>query len=200
MAGILLATYLTFAWKIDKERWYRAYAILQGLDISEILKKEQEAAALVNYEAVKERRALRMMENDYAQNVKQEISSFTLPPADPKQPPPPPPSETARISAYEKRVKDDTVKAQSEGLDEETRLVENMDPDQAKEVIRKLWKENPNRVLTMLLAMTDKKRGDILYAMEASNDAELKDLCEILQRIGDGMPKTSIIEKAAKES
>ena len=74
-----------------------------------------------------------------------------------------------------------------------------MPPFQAKEVIRNLWQENPQRVLQMLSGMEERSRQRILYAMDESDDEELKDLCEILQRIGDGEPMLSTIERAANE-
>ena len=200
LAAILLTAYLTYAWNIDKTKWYKALAILQGLEIIDIQKAEQDRIAEMSYEDVLGRRAQRLREEEYNRDVSQPVFSLPLPPEDPKPTPPPPPSEADKISAYEKRVKADLDKAKSAGLDEQTRLIENMDPDQAKEVIRKYWKDGQNRrVLQILMAMEDKPRENILYAMQETNEEELKDLCEILQKIGDGEPMASIIEDAAKE-
>ena len=201
LAGILLAAYLAYAWNITPTKWYRALAILQGYELAAIQKAEQDRAAEIYYQNVRTYRGERLLDEDYNRDVTQQISSFSLPPKDPEPPPPPPPpSDAERIGAYAKRVADDLAKARTSGLDEETRLLENMDPEQAKEVIRKLWKDGANqRVLTMLLDMADKRRGEILYTMQQENAEELKDLCDILQRIGDGEPMTSIINNASKE-
>jgi hypothetical protein len=199
LAAALLGAYLTYAWDITPEKYYKALAMLRGDDITEMQEAAADRIREMSYDEVREWRAKRMLEEEYRQESTRQIASFVLPPEEPKPVPPPPPSEASRISAYEKRVKADLAKTQSEGLDEQTRLLENMEPEQAKEVIRKLWKEDPNRVLTMLLAMPDKRRGEILYTLQQDNAEELKDLCEILQRIGDGEPKASIIKGAAKE-
>ena len=146
-------------------------------------------------------RAKRGLTSEY-QTVRQQIADLPLPPpGEPVAPPPSSvPSSADQISAYLKRVQADLAKARTAGLDEQTRLIENMDPEQAKEVIRKFWKDGQQqRVLTMLLDMTDKRRGEILYTMEQENTEELKDLCEILQKIGDGEPMSSIISQAAEE-
>jgi hypothetical protein len=50
----------------------------------------------------------------------------------------------------------------------------------------------------MLLDMEERPRRRILYAMETSEDAELRDLCDILQRIGDGEPMLSMINDAER--
>ena len=112
----------------------------------------------------------------------------------------PPPSDADRISAYEKRVQTDQAKSQSAGLEEQTRVIEEASPDWAKDVILRIWKDGATqRVLQMLMAMEDKPRAKILYAMQTTEDEEAKKLCEILQKIGDGDPMTSILKDAAKE-
>lgn len=199
LAAVLTGIVLKYAWDVDNTKWNRALAILQGLEIVEIQKAEQDKAAEITYETVLEARAKRLRENEYNREVTQQVAALPPPPEPPK--PVPPPAELSaaeQISAYEKRVQDDLATSRSNGLAEETRLLANMDAEQAKEVIRKLWKDGANqRVLQMLMDMEEKPRGDILYAMQQENDEELKDLCEILQRIGDGDPMTPIINSAA---
>ena len=201
LAAVLLAAYLVYAWDIDKDKWYKALAVLQGIDMSAMEQAAQKEVDKMSYDEVLARRSARLLEEDFQRDVRQSTSALPSPPEVPKPDPPPPvPNDSERISAYEKRVKDDLAKARSTGLDEQTRLIENMDPEQAKEVIRKYWKDGQNqRVLMILLEMADKRRENILYAMQQDNADELKDLCEILQRIGDGEPAASIIKNAAKE-
>jgi len=200
LAAILTAAYLTYAWDIDSTKVYRAVATLQGSDLSAIRQSERDAAAQISYDAMIAERAKRLREDEFRRDVTQRAASLQLPPEDPKPQPPPPPSAAERIDAYKKRIADDLAQSEAAGLDEQTRLIANMVPDQAKEVIRKLWKDGANkRVVQMLTAMEEKERERILYAMRESNDEELKDLCEILQRIGDGEPMRSVIQKAAEE-
>jgi len=200
LAAILLAVLLTFAWKIDSQRAYRALAILQGVELDEIQQAERDEAAKISFQDTLDRRAARLLSDEFRQDITQRALSLQLPPEDPKPELPSPPSAAERIDAYEKRIAADLARSRADGLDEETRLIANMIPDQAKEVIRKLWKDGANkRVIQMLTAMEDRERERILYAMRESNDEELKDLCEILQRIGDGEPMASAIKEAAKE-
>jgi nuclear transport factor 2 (NTF2) superfamily protein len=200
LAMLLLAVYVSYAWDIDKERWYRAYAVLQGIEDDEAQAEIRKRVIESGFDSVITERARRSLTDEY-QTVRQQVIDLPPPPSEEPPPPPPPvPNATEQIDAYAKRVQADLAKARTEGLDEQTRLIENMDPEQAKEVIRKLWKDGmKDRVLTMLLNMTDKRRGEILYTMQQDNAEELKDLCEILQDIGDGKPMSSIIQKAAQE-
>ena len=202
LAGLLLAAYLTHAWDIDRDKWYRALAILQGHELDEIQKAERERAAEASYWSTVEYRAGRDRDAEFDRDVRQQISSFALPPEEPKpEPPPPEPSDAEKISAYEKRVAADIAKARTAGREELTRLIEDrgMDLEQAKEVIRKFWKDGfKDLVLTTLLDMTDKRRGDILYTFDQDNPEELNDLNEILKDISDGKPMVSIIENASK--
>jgi hypothetical protein len=203
LAALLLGTYLTYAWDIDKEKWYKAFAALRGDDISEMHQAARDQIAGMSYDEVLARRTQRLLNEDFGREVREPTASLPLPPEDPKpEPPPPGPSETEKINAYAKRIKDDLDKYRTAGHDEMTRLIEDkdMDVEQAKEVIRKFWKDGfKDLVLTTLLDMDDKRRGEILYAFDQSDLDELKDLNEILKDINDGKPMTNIINNAAKE-
>jgi hypothetical protein len=202
LAAVLLASYLVYAWDIDKNKWYKAIAVLQGADMSAMEHAAQEKADRMTYDEVLASRSVRLREEEYQRDIRQQLPAYTLPPEDPKPAPPLPPSDAERISAYEKRVKDDLAKARTAGSDEMTRLIEDkgMDLEQAKEVIRKFWKDGyKNLVLSTLLEMSDKRRGEILYTFDQQNPDELKDLNEILKDIADGKPMTDIIDGASKE-
>jgi len=202
LAAILLAAYLAYAWDIDKNKWYKALGVLQGVDMSVIEQAAQEEASRMSYDEVLARRAERLREEEFQLNIRQQTPAFTLPPEDPKPAPPPPPSDAERIGAYEKRVQEDRARVQTAGRDEMTRLIEDrgMDLEQAKEVVRKFWKDGfKDLVLMTLLDMSDKRRGEILYTFDQGDPDELKDLTEILKDIGDGKPMTGIIDNAARE-
>ena len=201
LAMLLTALYVSFAWDIDKERWYRAFAVLQGIEDDEAQEEVRNRIIDTSFEQMLDRRAVRGLSDEY-QAVRQQIVDLPLPP--PEEPvaaaPPPAPSSADRINAYLKRVKDDLAKSQSAGLDDLTDIIGNADPDWAKEVIRKFWKDGQNkRVLQMFAAMEDRERKRILYTMMVDDTDELKDLCEILLKIGDGEPMSSIINNAAEE-
>jgi len=203
LAAILLAGYLIYNYGIDKERAYKAVAILMGHDISAAQQATLDRIAETSRDDIIERRAQRLLEDEFIREVRQPAVSLPLPPEDQKpEPPPPGPSDVDMISAYQKRVQDDLARARTAGRDEMTRLLEDkgMDVEQAKEVIRKFWKDGfKDLVLATLLDMADKRRGEILYSFNQDNAEELKDLNEILKDISDGKPMASIIENAARD-
>ena len=174
-----------------------------GHDISAAQQAAQDRIAELSLDDIRERRAERRLIDEFNREVRQPTDSLPLPPEDLKpEPPPSAPSEAERINAYQKRVQDDLAKARTAGREELTRLIEDrgMDLEQAKEVIRKFWKDGfKDPVLVTLLDMADKRRGEILYTFDQNNAEELKDLNDILKDISDGKPMTSVIEKAAED-
>ncbi|MDR3199680.1 MAG: hypothetical protein LBU34_17580 [Planctomycetaceae bacterium] len=198
LAAIILGAYLKYAWQVDHEKWIKMLAVAQGFEIADIQKAVEDRIAEMSYEEVLEYRAKRIREDEFQQ---ESIAKTTViappPPAPPIEEKKPEQKDDSMIKAFEKRLAEEKKKANDAGLAEETRLLENMEPEQAKEVIRRLIKDGATqRVLTMLLAMEEKNRGEILYTMQG--EEELKDLCDILQRIGNGEPLTSLIDNAAK--
>ena len=200
LAGILSALILTYAWDIDQEKRYRAYAILRGIEIAEIQQAERDRAAEIHHDDVLERRAARLRQEEFERELTGQSSQFQLPPADPVPSPPPPPSVADRIDAYRQRVDADIAGSRTDGLAQLVDVLSAGSPEWSKEVIRNLWKEGQNRlVLQALLDLEERQRNRILFAMQETNAEELKDLCEILLRIAAGEPRTSILEEAAKE-
>jgi len=200
LAAILTAAIVTYAWGIDRERWFRALAILQGVDIAEIQKAEREAAYDIGFEDSLERRAQRGLEDEFNREITQRAVQWQLPLGEPEPPPPPPPSDADRISAYERRVQADIARSRTDGLAQLTDILTRANSEWAKEVIRRLWQEGHNRlVIDALLELEERPRERILFAMQETNDEELKDLCEIWLRIAAGEPRTSILEEAARE-
>ncbi|MDR2115246.1 MAG: hypothetical protein LBP87_02580 [Planctomycetaceae bacterium] len=198
LAAVILGIYLKYAWQIDYEKWIKMLAIAQGFEIADIQRAVEDRIAEMSYEEVLEHRAKRTREDEFQRESIAKTIVIAPPPAEPPvEEKKPEPKNDSLIKAFEKKLAEEKKKANDAGLAEETRLLENMEPEQAKEVIRRLIKDGAmQRVLTMLLGMEEKNRGEILYAMQG--EEELKDLCEILQRIGNGEPQTSLIDNAAK--
>ncbi|MDR2754918.1 MAG: hypothetical protein LBC20_04365 [Planctomycetaceae bacterium] len=198
LAAIILGAYLKYAWQIDYEKWIKMLAIAQGFEIADIQQAVEDRIAEMSYEEVLEHRAKRTREDEFQHESVAKTIVVAPPPAEtPVEEKKSEQKDDSLIKAFEKRLAEEKKKANDAGLAEETRLLESMEPEQAKEVIRRFIKDGAmQRVLTMLLAMEEKKRGEILYAMQG--EEELKDLCDILQRIGNGEPLTSLIDNAAQ--
>ncbi|MDR2438171.1 MAG: hypothetical protein LBE12_02215 [Planctomycetaceae bacterium] len=201
LAAVILGAYLKYAWQIDHEKWIKMLAIAQGFEIADIQRAVEDRIAEMSYEEVLEVRAKRTREDEFQRESVAQTIVIAPPPAETpvEEKKKAEQKDDSLIKAFEKRLAEEKKKANDAGIAEETRLLEEMEPEQAKEVIRRLIKDGAmQRVLTMLLAMEEKNRGEILYAMQG--EEELKDLCDILQRIGNGEPLTSLIDNAAKNT
>ena len=195
LAAVLLAVYLTFAWDIDKDRWYRAYATLMGIELAEIQQAERDAAAGANLEAVLERRAMRNRQDEFQQGIRQPVLETPPLPGTPPPPPPPGPSEEEIREVLNEAAR---AAARIEGL---TQLIEDiaaLPPDAGKDVIRDIWRDDPDRVMTILNEMEEIPRRRILRSFDTTDADELRDLVAILQRIGDGEPMVSNINNPTR--
>ena len=198
LASLLLAAYLKYAWRIDNAKWTQMLAIAQGHDLFGLHEKVEQRIAEMSFEEVLQIRAKRLREEEFAQETGK--PSETLP------------GDEIKINEKLKEIKDSREaldkyiddrldKYKEAGLAEETRLIEEeFKPEFAKDVILNLIKEHGavERVLVMLLRMDDRRRGEILARMQ--KEPELKELCNLLQRIGNGEPFTKVIEDARKNA
>jgi len=196
LALLLLGAYLKYAWQIDGVRWAQIVALAQGHDIFGLHEKVEQAIAEMSYEEVLQIRAKRLRDEEFARETGGQPSD-TLPADEIKI--------NAKLqeikdsrAAFDKYVKDYIDKTKEAGLAEQTRLIEEAKPECAKDIILGLIKDHGavERVLTMLLRMDDEVRGKILYRMQ--KEEELKELCNLLQRIGNGEPLAKVLEEAKK--
>ncbi len=195
LAMLLLGAYLKYAWKIDNVKWAQMLAIAQGHDLFNIHQQVEDKIAEMSYEEVLQIRAKRMR-NEEIKEILGKPSDTII-------------ADEMKISdkikelkdlraGFDKYVNDYLKSTQEAGLAEQTRIIEGAEPEFAKKIILGLIKDHgaTPRVLTMLLAMDEKKRSDILYTMQ--DEPELKELCTLLQRIGNGEPLSKVAEDAAK--
>ena len=195
LAAVLLAVYLTFAWDIDKDRWYRAYATLMGIELVEIQQAERDAAAIISHEAVLQRRAERDRQDEFRQGIRQPVLETPPLPGTPPPPPPPGPSEEEIREVLNEAAR---AAARIDGLTQQIEDIAAMPPDSGKDIIRDIWRDDPDRVMTILYEMEERPRRRILQAFDTTDAAELRDLVAILQRIGDGEPMVSNVNNPTR--
>lgn len=199
LASLVLLTYLRFAWDVNESKRVKMLAIAQGHDLSEIQRAVEDRIAEMSYEEVLEKRAKRLREDEIkGGSGEKEVTDTLL--ADEKRIDTKLKQIQTRKDTFDKYVKDYQDRAKAIGLAEETRLIEEAEPEFAKDIILGLIKDHgaTERVLTMLLAMDENNRSEILYAMQT--EEELKELCILLQKIGDGEPLSKVLEEAKEKS
>lgn len=198
LAMLIVGTYIKFAWGIDKNKWNMAVATLQGYDTLAIKQAIKERIQEMSYDEVLKIRAERLRKEEATENIDTSVVTVAAS-LDERR-------IDEKLLAIEQRKKDfdeslkkQLDKAKSEGMMEFTRSIEAMEAEAAKDVILRLIKDHAatERVLIALLAMEEKKRDEIYAAMQG--EEELKELCILLQRIGDGEPMRKVLEDAEKQ-
>lgn len=199
LASLILGTYLAYAWNIDKSKRNRMLAIAQGHDLTEIQKAVEQRVAEMSFEDVLELRAKRLREEEFKRDSSEKnVTELML--ADEKRID----AKIARLEKlrkdYDDHVKKSTTDAKAAGLAEQTRIIEAAEPEFAKDIILGIIKDfgDTRRVLEMLLAMEEKNRDEILFAMEG--EEELKELVVLLQKIGNGEPLADVLNEADRLS
>ncbi|MEM6363303.1 MAG: hypothetical protein AAF745_02670 [Planctomycetota bacterium] len=100
-----------------------------------------------------------------------------------------------RRQAFDRRLEEIRVGAQEEGLREVQRTLQALEADQAKEMLLRMFDdERIDDVVNIIQAMPIDKRSEILAEFASPEEADK--LHEILRRIGDGLPTTSLIDEA----
>ena len=98
------------------------------------------------------------------------------------------------ISLIADELKELSDEAQDNGLQDVQRTLQSLDPEQAKEQLLIMYDDKRiDDVVTILQAMSTDARKDILA--EFTTPAEVEILADILHRISEGMPVSSLIKE-----
>ena len=101
-----------------------------------------------------------------------------------------------RLASFRRELQELRTGAQKEGLQDVQRTLQSLDPVQAKEQLMIMYDdERIEDVVTIVQAMSTEKRKDILAEFVSRDEADK--LAEILRRISEGMPTSSLIDKAS---
>ncbi|MFG0291102.1 MAG: hypothetical protein ACF8CQ_23250 [Rhodopirellula sp. JB044] len=100
-----------------------------------------------------------------------------------------------RRESFDRRLEEIRQGAQEEGLREVQRTLQALEAEQSKELLLRMFDDKRiDDVVNIIQAMPIDKRKDILA--EFASVEEQDKLHEILRRIGDGMPTTTVIDEA----
>ncbi len=142
LATLLLGAYLMYAWNIDKNKRIMLLALAQGLDVAAVQQAVEDRIAEMSYDQVLELRAKRLREEE-AKGVSSERPVNELLLADGQKVN----AELQKIrserEAFERYVKDWQERNRAAGLAEETRLLEEAEPEWARDRILELLLYGP---------------------------------------------------------
>ena len=102
-----------------------------------------------------------------------------------------------RLTSFRRELEEIREGAQKEGLQDVQRTLQSLDAAQAKEQLLIMFDdERIDDVVTIVQAMPTDKRKDLLTEFVTKEEADK--LADILRRIGEGMPTTSLIDRASE--
>ncbi|MEM1227169.1 MAG: hypothetical protein AAGJ40_15830 [Planctomycetota bacterium] len=100
-----------------------------------------------------------------------------------------------RRKSFDMRLDELRLGAQEEGLKEVQQTLQALEANQAKEMLLRMYDdERMDDVVNIIQAMPIDKRSEILAEFATPDEADK--LHEILRRIGDGLPTTTLIDEA----
>ncbi len=102
-----------------------------------------------------------------------------------------------RLASFRRELEGIREGAQKKGLQDVQRTLQALDAGQAKEQLLMMYDDKRiDDVVTIIQAMPSGTRKDILAEFVSKDEPEK--LADILRRIGEGMPTTSLINQAAE--
>lgn len=195
---ILMGYFLTRG-SANGETMTKVVALLNGIDISgnrlQQILRESEDREQPDFDEILEARKLKSYDMDLRlrsqKEFRDDLSTMLAELTDEKE------RFDERLTSFRSELDEIQKGAQSEGLREVQRTLQSLDAPQAKEQLLIMYDdERIDDVVTIIQAMSSDKRKDILAEFVAKDDAAK--LAEILRRIGEGMPTTSLINQASE--
>ena len=196
---MILMAYFLFQGNLSTDTSTKVIALLNGIDISgnrlqQILSgnedREQpdfdeilDARKLKSYDMDMRLRSQKMYREDLSNMLAELIQERTR--------------FDERLASFQRELDEIRQGAQREGLQDVQRTIQSLDADQAKQQLLIMYEdERIDDVVTIVQAMPTDKRKDILAEFTTKDEADK--LAEILRRIGEGMPTTTLIDEASQ--
>jgi len=200
ITAVVLIIYYTQAWKVNRERFVQAVAILQGKGPETLLpppppKKENDSEQPA-YEQFIASQGLKARDLEQRElTVRANIQQFR--------------EELDKIVEEKKRlqsVRDDLqakldelgTSASAAGTENVSQTLQTLKPKQAKELLaQSLTKGDIDVVVKLLTNMPDSKRAKILA--EFKTPAEMEQIGNVLNRIQKGQPTAEMLDETGKK-
>ena len=200
IAAVVLIAFYAQSWKVNRERFVQAVAILQGKSPESLLpppppKKENDNEQPA-YDQVLAAQGLKARDLEQREmTVRTNIQLFQ--------------EELNKIVDEKKRVqavRDDlqakldemNASAASAGAETASQTLQTLKPKQAKELIaQRLEKGDLDVVVKLLAEMSDGKRAKIIA--EFKTPTEMEQIGEVLNRIRQGQPAKGMIDETGKK-
>ncbi|MFK8112582.1 MAG: hypothetical protein AB8B91_10280 [Rubripirellula sp.] len=174
----------------------KVVALMNGIDISgnrlQQIMRQSEDREQPDFDDILEARKMQGLDIDLGlrsqKEHKNELSTMQAQLRDERQ------RFDSRRTAFLVELEEIRDGAMNEGLQQVQRMLQELDAAQAKEQLLMMYEDKRiDDVVTIIQAMSPDKRKDILGEFVQQEDKEK--LADILKRISEGMPTTSLIDQ-----
>jgi hypothetical protein len=198
LTQIILFGYFLTRGVVNGETTTKVVALLNGIDISgnrlQQILRQSEDREQPDFDDILEARKMESYdmdlrlrsEKEFSEQLSVKLAELT----DERQ------SFDERRASFRRELEEIRAGAQKQGLQDVQRTLQSLDAAQAKEQLLIMYEdERIDDVVTIVQAMSSEKRKDILAEFVSKEESDK--LAEILRRIGEGMPITSLINEAS---
>lgn len=200
IAEAIMVGYVWSNWQLDREKVVQILAIAHGIDIARAPAEEEDAPTTppeqVSLEQISEARAIHVRHLELREEaVKNAIDQLRF--------------ERQKLVdervRYDKQKKEFETKlaamikdASSGGIVQLTAILEKLKPKQAKgQILQMLADDKMNDVVMVFSGMQDSKRAKIIAEFRTPEESEK--LNEVLRRIREGVPKSSLAQQTEQQ-
>lgn len=200
IAQLVVIAYVWSAWEIDQVKTLRILAIARGEEPAvpppKEAKKEQPPAEQVSYEAILNRRAVKLRDLELREQslalALDELKIQQQELAESRQ------QEQQQRTQFASELQSLKEGAEATGRELVRRTLETVKPRQAKEQLLQMLEKNEIDVVVLLLAnMPENRRAKILTEFKTSEENEK--LAEVLRRLREGRPEASLIDRTQQQ-
>jgi uncharacterized coiled-coil protein SlyX len=196
LTQVILLSYFLIQGTLNRNSAIQLVALVNGIDVSgnrlqEFLRKSKDVEQ-PSFDEILDQRKMKSLDMDIRlrsqQEFRDELSIMLAELRDDQD------RFSDRLLAFRTELKELNEEAQENGLQEVQRTLQSLDPEQAKEQLLIMYDDKRiDDVVTILQAMSTDARKDILA--EFTTPADIDILADVLRRISEGMPVSSLIKE-----
>ncbi len=196
LTQVILLSYFLIQGTMNRKTAVQLIALVNGIDVTgnrlqEFLRQSEEYEQ-PSFEEILDERKMKSLDMDVRLRSQQEFrDELSIMLADLR-------TDQDRFSnrllAFRTELKELKQEAEESGIQEVQRTIQGLEPEQAKEQLLIMYDDKRiDDVVTILQAMSTDARKDILAEFTTPADVDI--LADVLRRIGEGMPVSSLINE-----
>ena len=196
LTQVILLTYFLIRGTINRNSAVQLIALVNGIDVSGMrlqeIYRQSEDYEQPSYAEILAQRKMTSLDMDIRLRSQQEFrDELSIMLADLR-------TDQDRFSdrllAFRNELKELSDEAEGNGLQDVQRTLQSLDPEQAKEQLLIMYDDKRiDDVVTILQAMSTDARRDILAEFTTPEDVDI--LADVLRRISEGVPVSSLIKE-----